>query len=153
MLCVGTNLAMYIAPFCKDYARNFYEPTLSSYAKSVEYKFEMSEEKGKNCLSPTAMWLIINQFKILDRAVDVLLNTSIAAFLSVSFLFWSKTRNTAQVMADNTETAGGNNSSLDELQKRNVEYILLAEFDIDQGAILKHQYPRPTGANESYVSH
>ncbi|KAJ2682375.1 hypothetical protein IWW39_006025, partial [Coemansia spiralis] len=36
-------------------------------------------------------------------------------------------------------------------QLRNVEYILLAEFDIDRGAILKHQYPRPTGADDSYV--
>ncbi|KAJ2393291.1 hypothetical protein H4S02_000302 [Coemansia sp. RSA 2611] len=37
-------------------------------------------------------------------------------------------------------------------QERNVEYILLAEFDIDQGAILKHQYPRPTGADDSHLA-
>ncbi|KAJ2647324.1 hypothetical protein IWW40_004799 [Coemansia sp. RSA 1250] len=37
-------------------------------------------------------------------------------------------------------------------QQRNVEYILLAEFDIDRGAILKHQYPRPTGADDSHLA-
>ncbi|KAJ2794653.1 hypothetical protein H4R20_006151, partial [Coemansia guatemalensis] len=36
--------------------------------------------------------------------------------------------------------------------QQNVEYILLAEFDIDQGAILKHQYPRPTGADDSHLA-
>ncbi|KAJ2161069.1 hypothetical protein GGF46_001740 [Coemansia sp. RSA 552] len=39
-----------------------------------------------------------------------------------------------------------------DVQQRNVEYILLAEFDIDQGAILKHQYPRPTGADDSHLA-
>ncbi len=28
---------------------------------------------------------------------------------------------------------------------KNVEYVLLAEFDIDKGSLLKYQYPRPTG--------
>ncbi|KAJ2582153.1 hypothetical protein IWW49_005739, partial [Coemansia sp. RSA 1797] len=37
-------------------------------------------------------------------------------------------------------------------EQRNVEYILLAEFDIDRGAILKHQYPRPTGADDSHLA-
>ncbi|KAJ1943088.1 hypothetical protein GGF37_002811 [Kickxella alabastrina] len=40
----------------------------------------------------------------------------------------------------------------DDMQQRNVEYILLAEFDIDRGAILKHQYPRPTGADDSHLA-
>lgn len=29
-----------------------------------------------------------------------------------------------------------------------VKFILLAEFDIDQGATLTHQYPYPTGTDE-----
>ncbi|KAJ1731202.1 hypothetical protein LPJ61_002650 [Coemansia biformis] len=59
-------------------------------------------------------------------------------------------------MASNP-VAGGGSGRNDEAQQqqqqqqRNVEYILLAEFDIDQGAILKHQYPRPTGADDSYL--
>lgn len=32
-----------------------------------------------------------------------------------------------------------------------VSYILLAEFDIDQGSILKHSYPAATGTDEQYV--
>ncbi|KAJ2557583.1 hypothetical protein EV175_001251 [Coemansia sp. RSA 1933] len=40
----------------------------------------------------------------------------------------------------------------DGMEQRNVEYILLAEFDIDRGAILKHQYPRPTGADDSHLA-
>ncbi|KAJ2864463.1 hypothetical protein GGH94_002915 [Coemansia aciculifera] len=48
-------------------------------------------------------------------------------------------------MVDSIAVGGGDG------QLRNVEYILLAEFDIDRGAILKHQYPRPTGADDSYV--
>ncbi|KAJ2848010.1 hypothetical protein J3B02_004043, partial [Coemansia erecta] len=43
-------------------------------------------------------------------------------------------------------------SSEEEAQQRNVEYVLLAEFDIDRGAILKHQYPRPTGADDSHLA-
>ncbi|GAA5821503.1 hypothetical protein JCM3770_000601, partial [Rhodotorula araucariae] len=31
-------------------------------------------------------------------------------------------------------------------------YILLAEFDIDQGSILKHQYPAPTGTDEHLLA-
>jgi len=31
---------------------------------------------------------------------------------------------------------------------RHVEYVLLAEFDIDKGSVLKLQYPRPTGVAE-----
>lgn len=29
-----------------------------------------------------------------------------------------------------------------------VSYVLLAEFDIDEGSILKHQYPAATGVDE-----
>lgn len=29
-----------------------------------------------------------------------------------------------------------------------VSYVLLAEFDIDQGATLAHSYPFPTGTDE-----
>jgi hypothetical protein len=31
---------------------------------------------------------------------------------------------------------------------KHVEYILLAEFDIDKGASLKHQHPTETGTDE-----
>lgn len=31
---------------------------------------------------------------------------------------------------------------------KHVEYILLAEFDIDKGASLKYQYPTETGTDE-----
>lgn len=33
-----------------------------------------------------------------------------------------------------------------------VHFILLAEFDIDAGATLAHQYPYPTGTDEQYIS-
>ncbi|KAJ1675641.1 hypothetical protein EV182_000875 [Spiromyces aspiralis] len=35
---------------------------------------------------------------------------------------------------------------------KNIDYILVAEFDIDEGSILRHQYPRPTGANENHIA-
>ncbi|KAJ1999561.1 hypothetical protein GGI04_004520, partial [Coemansia thaxteri] len=50
-------------------------------------------------------------------------------------------------MVDSIAAAGESDG-----QQRNVEYILLAEFDIDRGAILKHQYPRPTGADDSHLA-
>lgn len=31
-------------------------------------------------------------------------------------------------------------------------FCLLAEFDIDKGATLSHQYPEPTGHDDQYVS-
>ncbi|OLY81700.1 Protein mesA [Smittium mucronatum] len=34
----------------------------------------------------------------------------------------------------------------------NVDYILVSEFDIDQGSILKHEYPRPTGQDPSILA-
>lgn len=33
-----------------------------------------------------------------------------------------------------------------------VEYVLLAEFDIDQGSILKHHYPAPTGTDDHLLA-
>jgi hypothetical protein len=33
-----------------------------------------------------------------------------------------------------------------------IHFVLLAEFDIDAGATLAHQYPYPTGTDEQYVS-
>lgn len=33
---------------------------------------------------------------------------------------------------------------------RNVEFVLLAEFDIDKGSVLKYQYPSPTLVSERY---
>ncbi|KAJ2721439.1 hypothetical protein GGI07_003952 [Coemansia sp. Benny D115] len=54
---------------------------------------------------------------------------------------------------DNANTpTNGTSAQDDDMQQRNVEYILLAEFDIDRGAILKHQYPRPTGADDSHLA-
>lgn len=32
------------------------------------------------------------------------------------------------------------------------EYVLLAEFDIDKGSVLRHQYPQPTGYKESFLA-
>lgn len=32
-----------------------------------------------------------------------------------------------------------------------VDYVLLAEFDIDQGSVLKHQWPAKTGCDEQCV--
>lgn len=32
--------------------------------------------------------------------------------------------------------------------EQNVQFILLAEFDIDQGSVLSHEYPFPTGTDE-----
>lgn len=33
-----------------------------------------------------------------------------------------------------------------------MSFILLGEFDIDEGSILKHEYPRATGANEHLLA-
>ncbi|KAI8321316.1 spindle pole body interacting protein [Martensiomyces pterosporus] len=55
-------------------------------------------------------------------------------------------------VACNDGGAGRQQQQQEEQEQRNVEYILLAEFDIDQGAILKHQYPRPTGADDSHLA-
>lgn len=34
---------------------------------------------------------------------------------------------------------------------RRVPYVLLAEFDIDKGSMLRQQYPRDTGVDEQSV--
>lgn len=34
---------------------------------------------------------------------------------------------------------------------QHASFILLAEFDIDQGSVLSHQYPYPTGVDEQYA--
>ena len=33
-----------------------------------------------------------------------------------------------------------------------MSYVLLGEFDIDEGSILKHQYPQETGADEHLLA-
>ncbi|GAA5982185.1 hypothetical protein JCM10908_004772 [Rhodotorula pacifica] len=38
------------------------------------------------------------------------------------------------------------------LMQPEVEYVLLAEFDIDEGSTLKHQYPAPTGTDEHLLA-
>ena len=35
---------------------------------------------------------------------------------------------------------------------RNCEYILLAEFDIDEGSTLRHEFPAPTGCDAQWVA-
>ena len=30
-------------------------------------------------------------------------------------------------------------------------YVLLAEFDIDEGSVIRHQFPAQTGADQQYV--
>jgi hypothetical protein len=43
---------------------------------------------------------------------------------------------------------GDNIQQLNSAKFDHVQYILLAEFDIDKGASLTHQYPEPTGMEE-----
>ncbi|GAA5874615.1 hypothetical protein JCM3774_004662 [Rhodotorula dairenensis] len=38
------------------------------------------------------------------------------------------------------------------LTQPQVDYVLLAEFDIDEGSTLKHQYPAPTGTDEHLLA-
>lgn len=33
-----------------------------------------------------------------------------------------------------------------------VDYVLLAEFDIDEGSVLRHQYPAPTGTDDHLLA-
>lgn len=33
-----------------------------------------------------------------------------------------------------------------------VEYVLLAEFDIDEGSVLRHEYPAPTGTDQHLLA-
>jgi hypothetical protein len=37
--------------------------------------------------------------------------------------------------------------SMAQTMTRNCEYVLLAEFDIDEGSTLRHEYPVPTGCD------
>ena len=37
-------------------------------------------------------------------------------------------------------------------QKKNVEYVLLAEFDIDKGSTVRHQYPSPCPISENILA-
>lgn len=32
--------------------------------------------------------------------------------------------------------------------ENHVDYIILAQFDIDKGSVIKHQYPKATGVDE-----
>jgi len=64
--------------------------------------------------------------------------------------------------ADNTGRGGTNEAELPRIptmssgmdqeptqgEEEPVKFVLLAEFDIDQGATLTHQYPFPTGTDE-----
>ncbi len=36
-------------------------------------------------------------------------------------------------------------------RQNHVDYIILAQFDIDKGSVIKHQYPKPTGVDEQYA--
>ena len=38
------------------------------------------------------------------------------------------------------------------IPSKNVEYVLVAEFDIDKGSTITFQYPEPTGEDTQYVS-
>ncbi|GAA5914657.1 hypothetical protein JCM8208_000402, partial [Rhodotorula glutinis] len=54
-------------------------------------------------------------------------------------------------------TASTSQASLAHAHKRaaghdHVDYVLLAEFDIDQGSLLRHQYPAPTGTDEHLLA-
>lgn len=38
------------------------------------------------------------------------------------------------------------------LTERVVPYLLLAEFDIDEGSVLRHEYPSPTGTDQHLLA-
>lgn len=42
----------------------------------------------------------------------------------------------------------GSNEAIARSEENGVHFCLLAEFDIDAGATLAHQYPYPTGTDE-----
>lgn len=52
---------------------------------------------------------------------------------------------------DLTQEDMGFEGAADEPNEDAVHFCLLAEFDIDAGATLAHQYPYPTGTDEQYV--
>lgn len=41
--------------------------------------------------------------------------------------------------------------ALPTVKENHVDFILLAQFDIDKGSVIKMQYPKPTGVDEQYV--
>eukprot|EP01111_Echinosteliopsis_oligospora_P018977 TRINITY_DN8966_c0_g1_i1.p1 TRINITY_DN8966_c0_g1~~TRINITY_DN8966_c0_g1_i1.p1 ORF type:complete len:669 (+),score=182.08 TRINITY_DN8966_c0_g1_i1:232-2238(+) len=45
-----------------------------------------------------------------------------------------------------------NSAQKSKQKNRHVEYILLAQFDIDKGSVIKHQFPRPTGVEEQLLA-
>lgn len=49
---------------------------------------------------------------------------------------------------DLTQEDMGLEGTIDALNEDAVHFCLLAEFDIDAGATLAHQYPYPTGTDE-----
>lgn len=57
-----------------------------------------------------------------------------------------------QALPPNTNTKSTQTSDCTAMaslrSEQNVQFILLAEFDIDQGSVLSHQYPFPTGTDE-----
>ncbi len=34
--------------------------------------------------------------------------------------------------------------------RKSVDYLLVAEFDIDKGPTIKHQYPEPLGSDDKF---
>jgi Docking domain of Afi1 for Arf3 in vesicle trafficking len=43
-------------------------------------------------------------------------------------------------------------TSLINIEQAHVDYILTAEFDVDAGPIISHQYPEPLGGDVRYTS-
>ena len=41
--------------------------------------------------------------------------------------------------------------SINDSEQAHVDYILTAEFDVDAGPIISHQYPEPLGGDVRYV--
>jgi len=42
--------------------------------------------------------------------------------------------------------------SINDSEQAHVDYILTAEFDVDAGPIISHQYPEPLGGDVRYPS-
>ncbi|EFA78441.1 hypothetical protein PPL_09093 [Heterostelium album PN500] len=64
----------------------------------------------------------------------------------------STTSTTTSTSTTTTTVVGSSSSSTNFYSKKNVEYILLAEFDIDIGSKVKYQYPCPTGEDEALLA-
>ncbi|KAK4048369.1 hypothetical protein OIO90_005839 [Microbotryomycetes sp. JL221] len=54
--------------------------------------------------------------------------------------------------ASSSMTSLGGATTRATLAPKHVSYVLMAEFDIDQGSVLKHQYPEPTGTDEHLLA-